>query len=405
MAFESDKASAADVLKECFGHGGDFTVVVEECPECPEECREGAMEMERRSEFSRSEFRVWSVLLAKWSKVFDTMINSDAFAESSQAQLVIKDFSAAAVETFLRFLYSGVVEGSIPTLVEVGTLADKYQVDKLSALCFRAVQNKLRPEVACELFACADRFQVADLRRQALEQILIHPKEALKTRPVLNPRLLNEVLDSPLLCIEDADLMGILQGWGKRKASALENDSIQPLIDSRVSNLQKRKPGEHSTDVLQTLWGRYTNNSKTDTFLGYWVTLILGTPSVLNGIYRSIDEGNRLAMLQGCAANSRNCLPLRFSKGWVIWMLPHHSVYLTGFSFTHVISSQLHFEVLCSQDGCDWHLALASDKHEIPAKKTISCKQPPHLVKWFKLQVLEGEFINNFGIHGILQTD
>ncbi|CAE7150636.1 unnamed protein product [Symbiodinium necroappetens] len=397
MAFEADKASAADVLRECFGQGGDFTITVEECA--------GEDSGEDGAIISRSEFRVWSVLLAKWSKVFDKMINSNSFAESAQAQMVIKDFSAAAVETFLRFLYSGVVEGSIPTLVEVGTLADKYQVDKLSALCFRAVQNKLQPEVACELFACADRFQVADLRRQALEQILIYPKEALKTRPVLNPRLLNEVLDSPLLCIEDADLMSILQGWGKRKASATENDAVQPLIDSRVSNLQKRKPGEHSTDVLQTLWSRYANNGKTDTFLGYWVSIILGTPCILNGIYRSIDEGNRLAMLQGCAANSRNCLPLRFSKGWIVWMLPHHSVYLTGFSFAHVISSLLHFEILCSRDGCDWHLAVSSEKREIPAKKTLSCRQPPHLVKWFKLQVLEGEFINNFGIHGILQTD
>ena len=397
MAFEADKASAADVLRECFGQGGDFTITVEES--AGEEAGEdGAI-------ISRSEFRVWSVLLTKWSKVFDKMINSNSFAESAQAQMVIKDFSAAAVEAFLRFLYSGVVEGSIPTLVEVGTLADKYQVDKLSALCFRAVQNKLQPEVACELFACADRFQVADLRRQALEQILIYPKEALKTRPVLNPRLLNEVLDSPLLCIEDADLMSILQGWGKRQASAMENDAVQPIIDSRVSNLQKRKPGEHSTDVLQTLWSRYANNGKTDTFLGYWVSIILGTPCILNGIYRSIDEGNRLAMLQGCAANSRNCLPLRFSKGWIVWMLPHHSVYLTGFSFAHVISSLLHFEILCSRDGCDWHLAVSSEKREIPAKKTLSCRQPPHLVKWFKLQVLEGEFINNFGIHGILQTD
>ena len=71
MAFEADKASAADVLRECFGQGGDFTITVEES--AGEEAGEdGAI-------ISRSEFRVWSVLLTKWSKVFDKMINSNSF--------------------------------------------------------------------------------------------------------------------------------------------------------------------------------------------------------------------------------------------------------------------------------------------------------------------------------------
>ena len=34
-----------------------------------------------------------------------------------------------------------------------------------------------------------------------------------------------------------------------------------------------------------------------------------------------------------------------------------------------------------------------------------ACDAPDHVVKYFKLQVLEGEFFNNFCIHGILQAD
>ncbi|CAE7944557.1 bath-40, partial [Symbiodinium sp. KB8] len=75
----------------------------------------------------RTEFKVWSVLLAKWSKVFDTMISSGNFSESHRAEVVINDFSVEAVECFLRFMYSGVVKGSLLTVVEVGVLADKYQ--------------------------------------------------------------------------------------------------------------------------------------------------------------------------------------------------------------------------------------------------------------------------------------
>lgn len=38
-------------------------------------------------------------------------------------------------QAFLRFLYSGTLEGSLSTLVEVVAIADKYQVSKLSRHC------------------------------------------------------------------------------------------------------------------------------------------------------------------------------------------------------------------------------------------------------------------------------
>lgn len=183
-----------------------------------------------------------------------------------QAQVVIEDFSAAAVEIFLRFFYSGVVEGPLTTLVEVGKMADKYQVDQLHTLCTQAVRKMMKPEVACELFACADRLEVPSLRREALEQIWIHPKAALKIRPNLRPRLLEEILDSPLLCVDDDDLVSLLNSWGhgkKRKAAAAattEQDELQPIIDSRVAELRAQKPRksrQHSVDVLQTLWCLY----------------------------------------------------------------------------------------------------------------------------------------------------
>lgn len=86
-------------------------------------------------------------------------------------------------------------------------------------------------------------------------------------------------------------------------------------------------------------------------------------------------------------------------------MLPHFSVYLTGFSFCSAMLGSVHFQILCSNDGCNWHVALASNREELKAWKPVACEKPPHLVKWFKLEVLEGEFNNDFCIHGILQED
>ena len=115
MAKAGDVAFAAGILKDCFGRGGDFTVVVE-APEGGDSCG---------SEVRRVEFKVWSQLLARWSAVFDKMINSEGFVEGQTARVVITDFSKEAVGIFLRFLYSGEVEGPLETLVELCSLADK----------------------------------------------------------------------------------------------------------------------------------------------------------------------------------------------------------------------------------------------------------------------------------------
>lgn len=396
-AVEEDKALAADILRDCFGKDGNFTVTVVE-----ELLAEGGR---LASEVKRVEFKpVWRSLLARWSPVFDKMVNSERFTEAAHAQVVIEDFSAAAVEIFLRFFYSGVVEGPLTTLVEVGKMADKYQVDQLHTLCTQAVRKMMKPEVACELFACADRLEVPSLRREALEQIWIHPKAALKIRPNLRPRLLEEILDSPLLCVDDDDLVSLLNSWGhgkKRKAAAAattEQDELQPIIDSRVAELRAQKPRksrQHSVDVLQTLWCLYEEDGSRGTFLGYWVTII---PGQLKGPFAHDD----LSALRDYASNS-TCLCL--GKGWLIWMLPHFSVYLTGFSFCSAMLGSVHFQILCSNDGCNWHVALASNREELKAWKPVACEKPPHLVKWFKLEVLEGEFNNDFCIHGILQED
>ena len=139
-----------------------------------------------------TEFKVWSSLLSQWSPVFKQMITSEAFTESRQSRLVIKDFSPVAVETFLRFLHSGKIEGELNVLVEVAALAGKHQADKLPPLCRRALLSGLKPSNACDVFAEANYFQQRLMRGDALAQILMHPPEALKERPSLDQELLEK---------------------------------------------------------------------------------------------------------------------------------------------------------------------------------------------------------------------
>ena len=157
----SHKPLVADVLHSCFGQG-DFKIVVEEVCEDGEAAGDGLCT-------KRTEFQVWTPLLRRWSDVFASVMGNDQFLEGSRGEMVIKDFSAHAVDAFLRFLYSGTISADLPTLVEVAVIADKYQVQPLCATCMTAVRQKLfsetAAEIACQTFACADRFHLEECRK------------------------------------------------------------------------------------------------------------------------------------------------------------------------------------------------------------------------------------------------
>ena len=285
------KRKRDDVLTACFGIDGNFTVIVEE--------RSGEASDDACAK--RREFNVWSSLLAQWSPVFEKMVGSENYAESQKAEVIIRDFSADAVELFLRFFYSGSVAGAIPVLAEVAAMADKYQVEALHSSCLHLVRQAMKPEAACEVLASADRFHLEDLRAEALDLIFTKSAEALKERPVLRPELLGEILDSGWLCMSEDDVKKTLQNWGK------ENDSLQPIIEARIQRATVRTSGEHTKDVLGTLWQRYVAAGKRGAFLGYWVVVMLGPQQA--EMCRE-DAGSVTAMARNDAAT-----PVTFQPG------------------------------------------------------------------------------------------
>ena len=395
-----DLDSLARVLTACFGKGGDFTVIVEELSgvtsgdgvvqsEAQRKKRKRSGDVpdsarDTEATVQRTEFKVWSSLLAQWSPVFEKMMSSDKYDESQKSQVVITDFSAGAVEIFLRFLYSGSVGGSITALVEVAAIADKYQVEALHPLCLRLVRKALIPEVACEVLAVADRFHVAEMRAVALDLVLTKPKEALQKRPRLRPQLLEEILGSGLLCTKTDELKKTVQSWGGK-----DGNSLASIINIPANN-------EHTDDVLNRLnelWCASDRNSNA-AFVGNWVSMIVGP-----GQHKyPADE------LECIAANGER---FTLRKGWMQWVLPHASVHLQGFAFSHTIRATISFRihVKSDEDGATWHLAYESLEKEIEHGTFLPCKRPQGLVQYFKLEVLEGELPETFfNIQGILQT-
>ena len=193
------------------------------------------------------------MLLSRASSVFGTMIQQDNFMEGAAAQVTIKDFSATAVEAFLRFLHFGALKEGIATILEVGMLADKYAVNKLHRLCVQVAREALTPRTACTIYQYADRFQHVDLRRHALQVILQHPKEALEERPSLSFRLVREILASKALCIDGPELTELISEWTACATKVARR--VQCLFEAYATN-QQPCLRQATEDALYYLKGR-----------------------------------------------------------------------------------------------------------------------------------------------------
>ncbi|CAJ1454472.1 unnamed protein product, partial [Effrenium voratum] len=378
-----ETAIVASVLLRCFGKGGDLSVVVE--------AEDGAV---------AAEFQVWSCLLREWSEVFRAMLNPEhGFQEQQQAKLVIREFSAGAVESCLRFLYSGRLEAHGEMLVEVCVLADKYSLSELQRVACRQLNQEMTAVDACRLCQFATQCGSAQAKQVAMDLIMREPQEALPFAHLLGPQLLDEILDSGALCIEPGELLPLILTWGlpgehcldvkailektyvQREVAALEDSQfaqLQPLASEvqcweiLQSCRQKCKRGEHTTDALYTLWERYETAFPEDLperppFLGYWVNVIPGTPRFGSGAPLPMSDmgirgaSNALLYLERLARNDEASLNLA-ENDWLEWMLPNFQLHLEGVSFgdSARVSALERVEMFVSMSGTSWDRVLDS---------------------------------------------
>ncbi|CAE7647236.1 bath-42, partial [Symbiodinium sp. CCMP2456] len=285
--------------------------------------------------------------------------DAEAAVERAEFKVVIHDFSAGAVDMFLRFLFTGSVQGSASALLEVAALADKYQVKPLHDLCMRLVREALTAVTACEVFASTDRFHMDDLRAEA---------DAIKE---------------------------ILRSWRVKGGECLESK-----INIQTESLQ-------TTNVQGELYYRYQWAGSKGAFVGGWVVVILGleqreayTTAVLENMASNSLRYNGknfvappppLSAKGGCSG----CFPMpRFIFRASTWSCIPRGIYRPRHPsddlYENYVPSSASFRIWTSEDGATWHLAYESKK-EIQLGSFLPCKRPPGLVKCFKLEVLEGE--------------
>ena len=207
-----------------------------------------------------------------------------------------------------------------------------------------------------------------------------------------------------------SELRVVLQGWSSgRKRKAGEDETLpwplQPVIERHLERLDDESArcvatygrtavAVYEPDIFKGLFENYEEDQG-QPFFGYYLQVLFG-PKSWDFCSRNPEP------MEKYFSNSK---PFSLSADSISWMLPYESVYLTGLSFAEDMPEQFHCRVFCSQDGLSWHLAADSRKSKIEARTLLPLDRPSFLVKWFKLEVLEGDFHNNLCVQGIRKDD
>lgn len=140
----------------------------------------------------QKEFKVHKNVLGTQSEVFAAMFEID-LEERRTSQMTISDFSSAAIDDFLSFLYFGKLR-SVENAVEVFVLAAKYNVADLKSIAEEAILFNIEEEICLEVLELANLHGSEVLMNQAFDYIqlafpdikfdktLMHRPEAIKKR-------------------------------------------------------------------------------------------------------------------------------------------------------------------------------------------------------------------------------
>eukprot|EP00439_Symbiodinium_sp_Y106_P041879 s676_g5.t1 len=165
--------------------------------------------------------------------------------------------------------------------------------------------------------------------------------------------------------------------WGE--ASSEEEREVQRLLQAYAEGPATTHRRVATGD--ERYWGH-----------GRQVALLLGPPEK-----DWSDAVSEPGFLEALAHNDNfHTYSIAIQDGWIVWMMPFVSLYLTGFSFNaRVPIDEVHFKVFCSEDGIDWKLCLDSKEHGNIEEDEDVCCEHRH-VKWLKLLVVDGRFSTDF---------
>lgn len=127
------------------------------------------------------EFKVHKNILAAHSPVFAAMMLHDT-KEKATGIVNIDDIEPEVFSEFLRFLYSGCTQNlNSENVIDLYTVADKYQVTELSHICVTYMLNHISMDTFCDIMAFSLRFQEKKVIEVATKYFLQNSTDIAKT--------------------------------------------------------------------------------------------------------------------------------------------------------------------------------------------------------------------------------
>lgn len=143
------------------------------------------------------QFCAHKLVLASRSAVFSTMFRHSKRKTSSCTE-TIEDCKPSAFQDFLTFVYSGRIDKlSSKNVVDLFSLADKYDVRDLKGMCLNFMKRNLNLDTVCDVVAIADRHNEKKLKKSASDLIRNNLKTLIPTN-----RWISFMADRPSLASE-----------------------------------------------------------------------------------------------------------------------------------------------------------------------------------------------------------
>ncbi|CAJ1354406.1 unnamed protein product [Effrenium voratum] len=389
-------------MEKCFNQEGDLQLVV---------VSNGS---------AKAEFRVYSAFLSAWSPALAEQVMQGLRWE-------VPNFSVAAVEGFLRFLYSGRMPSNLVVATESSLMAERYGVLECSQVCEDLLQNgAATPRDVYAMLEVAHRFPDVgnSLRSACLHALLADPEQSLREAWTLNSRLLEELLPLASNDIGDFELAKMIISWQEQNPHQNFADLLQEHVtfggfnEERFQEIRYHAESVGLAFVVDQMWaqaqasaGQWTpdifkyleskwqvqceEHRRHMPFLGCWLNLI---PSSLGWRPPYHPHGPH----RGQEEVARNVLKLELQPGEsMTWFLPIHSIHVSGINFSEPVAS-VHegsacVEIFSSLNGCTWELLWSS------ARSNLSCRTKER-VRWFKLSAKSIPFVSQVQIQGVVHA-
>lgn len=395
------KGLVAVVMERCYNKDGDMQIVV------------------MNNGTPKAEYRVYSGFVAAWSEQLTQQVALGKRWE-------VHNFSVAAVDSFLRFLYTGSMPSNTTVAMEAALMAEMYGVQEPG----KSVEATLRGNVPIRdiyaMLEVAHRFpdHGMQVRSACLRALLADPEQSLREAWTLNSRILEELLALASNDIGDFELAKMIISWQEQNPHQNFADILQEHVSFGGFNDERFQEIRYHADrvglgfLVDTMWAEAQASSGDWTpdffkyleakwelqcqehrrnmpFIGVWINLI---PSNLGWKAPLHSHGPHKAQEEV----ARNVLPLELQPGGsMTWFMPIHTVHVSGVNFADKFpiecDGEACIEIYSSKNGCGWELLWNS------LRSTFSCRTKER-VRWFKLTAKHYPFRNSLQVQGVVHA-